>query len=178
MHADQPRETALAALRRSPGYTPNRERSPWGDVPEEQRLDWCRALLDFPTFFPGPAWMGFAARTIREDRVSDAVPQWAWQADDFNRIGFTTADWYVLRLCVDRRLEKLLARDDGRFVIDTQRFGYPSVVLIALHWIDWLPLLRSGLTPMRALDLIIDGDRSAWPGGFLFDRDGNIIMSS
>ena len=31
---------------------------------------------------------------------------------------------------------------------------------------------------MRALDLIVDGDRSAWPGGFLFDRDGNIIMSS
>ena len=99
-----PERRRWRALRRSPGYTPNRERAPWGDVPEEQRLDWCRALLDFPTFFPGPAWMGFAARTIREDRVSDAVPQWAWQADDFNRIGFTAADWYVLRLCVDRRL--------------------------------------------------------------------------
>ena len=171
-------ETAVEALRRSPGYTPQRAGNPWGAVPGDQRLDWCRALLDFPTFFPGAMWMGFAARTIRDDRVSNAVPQWAWQADDFHRIGFTPADWYLLRLCVDRRLEQLLARDDGRFVIDTQRLGYRSVALIADHWTDWLPLLRAGLTPKRALDLIVDGSRKSWPAGFLIDGDGTILMSS
>ncbi len=172
------RETALDALRRSPGYTPERAKNPWGTVPEDQRLDWCRALLDFPTFFPGPLWMSSAARDIRDDRVSNAVPQWAWQADDFHRFGFTPADWYLLRLCVDRRLEQLLARDDGRFVIDTQRLGYRTSALIAADWTDWLPRRRAGLTPMRALDLVVDGDRRSWPSGFLIDRDGNIIMSS
>ncbi|GAA1758801.1 hypothetical protein [Agromyces humatus] len=170
--------SAREALRRSPGYSPDRERNPWGDVPQHLRLDWCRALLDFPTFFPGAAWMAFTARTIREDKVSKAVGQWAWQADDFHRIGFSAADWYVLRLCIDRRIEKLLARDDGRFVIDTTRYEYRTIALIAEHWTDWLPLRRAGLTPKRALDLVVDGDRRSWPGGFLIDRDGNIIMSA
>lgn len=172
------RETAQDALRRSPGYTPERRRNPWGAVPEDERLDWCRALLDFPTFFPGPMWMSIAARIIRDDRVSDVVSQWSWQADDFHRIGFTAADWYLLRLCVDLRLEQLLAREDGRFVIDTQRYGYLSVAPIADHWTDWLPLLRAGVTPKRALDLIVDGDRRSWPRGLLTDRDGNAVMSS
>lgn len=176
---EQPRrETAREALERSPGYTPERARNPWGGVPEELRLDWCRALLDFPTFFPGPFAMSIAARVIRDDRVSDVVDQWSWQADDFYRIGFTAADWYLLRLCVDRRLERLLTREDGRFVIDTQRYGYPSIALIAEHWTDWLPLLRVGVTPRRALDLIADGDRRSWPGGFLINRDGDTLMSS
>ena len=71
-------------------------------MPEGLRLDWCRALIDFPTFFPGP--------------------------------------------------------------------------LIAEHWTDWMPLQRAGVTPMRALDLIVDGNRSSWPGGAILDRDGNIII--
>ncbi|WP_400996734.1 hypothetical protein [Agromyces sp. GXQ0307] len=176
---EQPRrETAREALERSPGYTPERDRNPWGDVPEELRLDWCRALLDFPTFFPGPFAMSIAARVIRDDRASDVVAQWSWQADDLHRVGFTAADWYLLRLCVDRRLEKLLARDDGRFVIDTTRLEYRSIALIAEHWTDWLPLRRAGLTPLRALDLVVDGNRASWPGGFLMDRNGDRFMTS
>jgi len=54
--------------------------------------------------------------------------------------GFTASDWYLLRLCVDRRLTKMLEKDDGRLVIDTQRLGYPTIVLIADHWTDWKPL--------------------------------------
>jgi hypothetical protein len=131
-------------------------------VPESLRLDWCRALLDFPTFFPGASRMAWTARIIRSDRAT-TVHQWAWQADDFHRSGFTASDWYLLRLCVDRRLTKLLEKDDGRLVIDTQRLGYPTIVLIADHWTDWKPLLRSGVSPQRALDLIVDGDRSSWP---------------
>ena len=178
MPADQYRETARDALRRSPGYAVERERNPWGSVPEPLRLGWCRALLDFPTFFPGPMSMSFAARTIRSDTVSNAVPQWAWQADDFHRIGFAAADWYVLRLCVQRRLDKLIAREDGRFVIDTQRLGYRSVALIAEHWTDWRPLRRSGLTPIRAIDLIVDGDRRSWPRRVHNARAGDNPQSS
>ena len=85
LNDERPRETALGALRRSPGYTPDRAKHPWGTVPEDQRLDWCRALLDFPTFFPGPMGMSIAARIIRDDRVSDVVSHWSWQADDFHR---------------------------------------------------------------------------------------------
>ncbi|MFC9918262.1 hypothetical protein [Agromyces binzhouensis] len=175
---DGPRETAQEAVERSPGYTPERRRNPWGEVPEPARLDWCRALLDFPTFFPGPLAMGFAARTIRADKATAAVAQWAWQADDFHRAGFTADDWYLLRLCVDRRLESLLAREDGRFVIDTTRIGYRSIALIAEDWADWLTLRRAGLTPKRALDLLVDGDRRSWPGGLVIDGDGKIVLSS
>lgn len=177
MPADKHFETAAEALRRSPGFSPVREHNPWGDVPDHLRLDWCRALLDFPTFFPGPTAMAFTARIIRSDRVA-TVHQWAWQADDFHRIGFAAADWYLLRLCVDRRLDKLLDLEDGRFVADTQRFGYRSIALIAEHWTDWMPLLRSGVTPKRALDLIVDGNRSSWPGGAIIDRNGNVLMTS
>ncbi len=163
-HVYDNRETTLEALRRSPGYTPMREADPWGSVPEHLRLDWCRALLDFPTFFPGPARMGRVAGSIRSDRVA-TVDQWAWQADNFHRIGFTAGDWYLLRLSVDRRLDKLLARYDGRFVIDTQRFGYRSIALTAEHWTDWMPLQRAGVTPKRALDLVVDGNPNSWPRG-------------
>ena len=177
MHVYENLETAVEALRRSPGYTRKREKDPWGSVPESLRLDWCRALLDFPTFFPGASRMAWTARIIRSDRAT-TVHQWAWQADDFHRSGFTATDWYLLRLCVDRRLTKMLEKDDGRLVIDTQRLGYPTIVLIADHWTDWKPLLRSGVSPQRALDLIVDGDRSSWPGGAIIDLDGGILMSS
>ena len=176
-HVYDNRETALEALRRSPGYTPMREEDPWGSVPAHLRLDWCRALLDFPTFFPGPVRMGRVAGIIRSDRVA-TVDQWAWQADDFHRIEFTAADWYLLRLCVARRLNHLLERDDGRFLIDTQRLGYRSIALVAEHWTDWMPLQRAGVTPMRALDLIVDGNRSSWPSGAIIDRGRNALWSS
>lgn len=175
----QPRfETAREALERSPGYSRKRERRPWGEVPQHLRLDWCRALLDFPTFFPGAMWMSIAANTIRADKVSNAVYQWAWQADDFHRVGFTPDDWYLLRLCVDRRLDELLGREDGRFVIDTTRFEYRTITLIAEDWADWLTLRRAGVTPKRALDLLVDGDMRSWPRGGIFQIGEDPITES
>lgn len=177
MPADEYFQNAIARITAMSPSDPINDRSPWGDVPEEDRPRWCRALLDFPTAFPGPMVMTFAARQIRAGGVA-TLHDWAWQAAAFHRLGFSAADWYLLRLCVDRRRETLLARTDGRFVVDTQRVGYPSIALIAEDWTDWLPLLRSGLTPLRALDLIVDGDRRAWPGGRIIGGDGDVIASA
>ncbi|GAA2035869.1 hypothetical protein GCM10009819_20490 [Agromyces tropicus] len=149
---------------------------PWGEVPIDERLDWARALHDFPPVFPGPTVMFFIQKRIRSGRVA-SLDDWAWQAAAFHRIGFTAADWYLLRLCVEQRLERLLARGDGRFVVDTQRLEFQSVALVAEHWTDWLPMTRSGVTPLRALDEIIERgpDGCAWPGGFVIDVRGGII---
>jgi hypothetical protein len=177
MPADEYFEAVFDQIRRMSPGDPRNERSPWGDIPREDRPAWCRAILDFPTHFPGATVMTFAAREIRSGGVA-TLHAWAEQAAAFHRIGCTAADWYLLRLCVDRRLERLLAREDGRFVIDTKRSGYRSIALIAEHWTDWLPLLASGLTPLRALDLIVDGDRRSWPGGRVIDGDGNLMASA
>ncbi|BDZ55319.1 hypothetical protein [Agromyces marinus] len=157
MPADEYFEDAVARLIAMPPGDPVNDRSPWGDVPEAERLAWCRALLDFPTSFPGPAIMGFVAQRIRAGGVV-GVHRWAWQAAAFHRLGFAASDWYLLRLCIEQRRDALLARTGGRFVVDTQRVGYPSIALIAEDWTDWLPLLRSGITPLRALDGDGDGN--------------------
>lgn len=177
MPADEYFEDELDRMRRMPPSDPRNARSSWGDVPEEDRSAWYRAILDFPTQFPGPTIMTFAAREIRAGGVA-TLHAWAQQAAAFHRIGFTAAEWYLLRLCVDRRLEGLLAREDGRFVVDTQRVGYRPVALIAEHWTGWLPMLATGLTPLRALGLIVDGDRRSWPGGRVIDGDGNLMASA
>ncbi|MWB97648.1 hypothetical protein [Agromyces seonyuensis] len=150
----------------------------WAGVPEELRLDWCRALLDFPPYFPGPSFMVYTAQAIRGDRVATPLV-WPLHAASFHRLGFTAVDWYMLRLCLDRRLEELLARGDERFVVDTTGpHGYRTCALIPEDWTDWLALGRAGLTPLRAFDLIVDGDRRSWPGGSIIDGDDGTVIAS
>ncbi|BDZ64110.1 hypothetical protein [Agromyces mangrovi Wang et al. 2018] len=144
---------------------------PWGGMPEPRRLEWCRALLDFPPTFPGPTIMTFAAARIRSGG-SVHIIDWTAQAMALEAVGFGPAEFMLLRLAIAKRVDELRARDDGRFVIDTMVVGYPSLTLIAADWADWLEFVAAGLTPLRAADLVIDGDRRSWPGGFIRGRDG------
>lgn len=136
----------------------------WGAVPPELRLGWCRAMLDFPPRFPGATVMVFFSEAIRADQPA-AVVSWGRHADAFHRLGMSSDEWTVLRMAADRRRDDLLAQGD-RLMVDTAPAStHDSFALVPAGWRDWLALRRAGLTPLRALDLIVDGDTSSWPKG-------------
>lgn len=158
------------------GEDPELSLARWEEMEHVEKRDWAQAMLDFMPTFPGPTMMNFIYGPVRAGDTSNLGAAWEHNAGAFSLLGFTAADFYVLDLCIGRRLDDVLAWAGEKFCI---RSFDPKIALglIPGDWSEWLGFVRDGVTPMRALDLVLDGDKRSWPSSIIRWDDGSVEVS-
>ncbi len=136
------------------GVDPERSRATWDAMPDDEKAAWCRGFVDFPPTFPGATIMAAISRRVREGGFASWV-SWREHAGAFSLLGFSQYDYYMLRVCADRRREELLLRRDLRLVVPDQRVG-TFFGLVPDTWAPWLTLVHGGVTPMTAVDSVAE----------------------
>ena len=148
---DQPHLGASGAPARS--FAP--ELSPWGDIPRAERRAWFRVLFDYPPTWPGVLFMAHG-RSVGDGDDPKAPHGWAEHAAVFHAIGFTPAEWYLLRQTASMLRDVLQQRGVVDRVLrpvgprSASSLGSLSALLPEVGP-SWLARVRSGMSPRAAL---------------------------
>lgn len=153
----------------------------WRSIPPERRWAWTRAQIDFPPIWWGVMPMIGASQAVRSGSCTN-VTEWAEVAHEFEALGFTPDDYYLLRLCIrqlDRTDAELVREGGSDLIVETHgKDGPRTFRLVPDGWALWPDLVRSGMTPLRAATLILDRDCSPFPEGGLWSADGTLLLST
>ena len=94
----------------------------------------------------------------------------------FEAVGFAPDDSYLLRLCLPGEREP--ERENPFITAVTSPGGYVCHTLNANDWAPWPDLLRSGMTPLRATSLVLNGGNPFIPDDIILDGTGKVILST
>lgn len=126
-------------------------RSNWGAIPPERRTRWCQAQLDFP-----PIWLGVFPMIATSDAVRRGeytnISYWTDVAHQFEAIGFSPEDYYLLRLCISHQLR---TKKHPKVIEVVGTNGRVSERLNPADWASWPGLVRAGWTPLHATGWIL-----------------------
>lgn len=148
----------------------------WDPIPHERRVRWCQMQLDYPPVWFGTFPMIYTARAVQRDGYTN-ITEWVEVAHDFESAGFTPEQYYLLRMCISTNLR--VGRDHRLLYSHRGSGGGPECHYIkASDWVLWLELVASGMTPLRATRLNLDGGEKAIPDGMILDRSGRVILST
>ncbi|MHA6695301.1 hypothetical protein [Homoserinimonas sp. A520] len=148
----------------------------WDPIPHERRVRWCQMQLDYPPVWFGTFPMIYTARAVQRDGYTN-ITEWVEVAHDFENAGFTPEQYYLLRMCISTSLSG--GRDHRLLYSHRGNPGGPEGRYIrASDWVLWPELVASGMTPLRAAGLILDGGKKAFPDGMILDRSGRVILST
>jgi len=150
-------------------------RAKWGDIPDERRVRWCQMQLDFPPIWLGTFPMIATSRAVQRREYS-SITAWIEVAHDFEAAGFTPESYYLLRMCIRSSLR---GRGEHRLVyVSSGNDDIKREYIKAGDWVLWPELVSSGMTPLRAARLILNGGEKQFPDGFLMDGQGHILLST
>ena len=147
----------------------------WGDIPHDRRVAWSRVQLDFPPMWLGTLPMICTSRAVSENSYTN-MSAWVAVAHAFEAVGFTPDDYYLLRLCLPGGRRP--AREHPFITVVTSPGGFVCETLVANDWALWPDLLRSGMTPLRATSLVLNGGNPSIPDGIIMDGTGKVILST
>jgi hypothetical protein len=147
----------------------------WGDIPHERRVQWCQMQLDFPPIWLGTFPMIATSRAVQRREYTN-ITAWIKVAHDFEAAGFTPESYYLLRMCIRSSLR---GRGEHRLVyVSVGNGDIKREYIKAGDWVLWPELVNSGMTPLRAAGLILDGGMKKFPDGFLINGQGQIVLST
>jgi hypothetical protein len=150
-------------------------RAMWGDIPEERRVRWCQMQLDFPPIWLGTFPMIATSRAVQRGEYT-SIAKWIGVAHAFEAAGFTPESYYLLRMCISSQLGE---KPEHRLLYETLGHdGMKREYIKAADWVLWPELVSSGMTPLRAAGLILDGGNKKFPDGFLMNGQGHIVLST
>ena len=146
----------------------------WGAIPEDRRVEWCRAWVDFI-----PAWLGtipmmMVCRAVQRGSYT-TYQSWVPVAHAFEAAGFTPEAYYLLRLTLRARHATAGASPK---VVTYGGETHPKITTLqASDWVLW-PELAKTMTPIRATELILADGKQQFPQGALINRSGEILLST
>jgi len=148
----------------------------WDPIPHERRVRWTQMQLDFPPVWFGTFPMIFSAQAVQRDDYTN-ITEWVNVAHDFENAGFTPEQYYLLRMCIRACLG---GEDDHHLLYAMQgnRGGPKCRYITASDWVLWPELVKSGMTPKRAAQLILDGGKSPFPDGMIISGSGEVLLST
>lgn len=119
----------------------------WPGFTTDRALLWCRVFFDFPPVFPGAGVMALAYRSFVRGRPPGLG--WAPFAQAAEDRGFDPDLYYLFRL----------ALRDIPFGREAARWEERVTPADLAPWTRWPQLVRSGITPLRAVSLIVQSAR-------------------
>ncbi len=151
----------------------------WDPIPHERRVRWCQMQIDFPPVWFGTIPMIFSARAVQRDDYTN-ITEWVKVAHDFEDAGFTPEQYYLLRMCIRACLRVRGEEVDHHLLYSHRgsRGGPKCRYIKASDWVLWPELVSSGMTPLRAAGLILDGGKQAIPDRMIINREGQVIVST
>ncbi len=151
----------------------------WNPIPHERRVRWCQMQLDFPPVWFGAFPMIYTARAVQRDGYTN-ITEWVDVAHDFEDAGFAPEQYYLLRMCIRACLRVQGGEDDHRLLYSHRgnRGGPVCRYIKGSDWVLWPALVDSGMTPLRAAGLLLDGGKKEIPDGMILDRNGQVALST
>ncbi|GAB2530102.1 hypothetical protein [Paramicrobacterium agarici] len=158
------------------GDDPDLALARWETMGRREKQAWARAMVDFLPTNPGPTMLSFIIGPARAGDTSNLGAAWEHNAGAFSLLGFDASDFYTLHLCIRRRVGDLLSHAGTKYCIATHNPDN-ALGLIPEDWAEWLRRVRAGVSPLRALDVVLDGDTRTWPRATTTWDDGSVDVS-